>query len=96
MKKIGTITIDGQVHQLQEARYGNNRVAILIDEGRFAKLTTNVAGRAPAPGHIHVKAWEENERLRAPSLATGLFEDTGQRVPCGFAEAEVWKYWRPE
>lgn len=92
MKKIGTITIDGQVHQLQEARYGNDRVAIVIDEGRWGKLTVNVHAEKLAPGHIHVKTWEENERVRAPALATGLFEDTGERVQCGFAQAKVWKY----
>lgn len=93
MKKIGTITIDGKVHQLQEARYQGDRVAILIDEGRWGKLTVYVASEhPPAPGFIHVKMWEENARLRDPALATGMFTDTGLRVPCGYVQAEVWEY----
>lgn len=92
MKQIGTITIEGRAYPLHQARYENNRVAIVIDEGRYAKLTVNVLGQPLAPGHLHVKTWEENAHLRAPALATGLFEDTGERVPCGWTEAEVWKY----
>jgi hypothetical protein len=33
--------------------------------------------------------------VREPALATGLFEDTGERVPAGpnsFVQAEVWRY----
>jgi len=92
MKKVGTITIGAQVRDLHEGYYDNGRVAIVIDGGRFAKLTINVHDQPLAPGHVHVKMWEENEVLREPALATGLFEDTGERVPCGFARAEVWRY----
>lgn len=91
MKQIGTIVINGQAYPLHKARYENHRTAIVIDEGRYAKLTVNVLGQPLAPGHIHVKTWEENAHLREPALATGLFEDTGERVPCGWTEAEVWK-----
>lgn len=95
MKQIGTITIDGQVHQLHQAFYGGGRLAILIDEGRWGKLTVNVPSQPLAPGCIHVKTWEENGRVREPALATGLFEDTGERVlagPDSFVQAEVWRY----
>lgn len=96
MKKIGTITIAGQAHQLQEAYYPNNLTAIVIDEGRWGKLTVNVVDvPPPPPGHVYVKTWEENARVRAPALATGLFRDTGARVPCGFAMAELWSYTPP-
>lgn len=95
MKKIGTITIAGRVHQLHQAFYANGRAAIVIDEGMWGKLTVNVVDQPLAPGHIHVKTWFENEQLRAPALAAGLFEDTGERVPCGMAQAEVWKYKEP-
>lgn len=92
MKKIGTITIGGEQHQLHQAQYDNRRVAIVIDEGCYAKLTVNVHDQPLAPGHVHIKTWGENEQLREPALATGLFEDTGERVPCGWVEAEVWKF----
>lgn len=96
MKNIGTITIAGQAHQLQEAYYPNGLTAIVIDEGRWGKLTVNVVDvPPPPPGHVYVKTWEENARVRAPALATGLFRDTGARVPCGFAMAELWSYAPP-
>jgi hypothetical protein len=97
VKKIGTIIINGQAHQLHEAHYRGGRIAIVVDEGRWGKLTVNVPDQPLAPGCIHVKTWGENERLRAPALATGLFEDTGERVPAApgsFVMAEVWKYRR--
>jgi hypothetical protein len=95
MRHIGTITIEGHLHQLHEAHYHGGRVAIVVDGGRWGKLTVNVSDQPLAPGCIHVKTWEENERLREPALATGLFEDTGERVPAApgsFVLAEVWKY----
>jgi len=38
-----------------------------------------------------VKGWSENEPLVAPMLATGLFEDTGRRVPAGFESSPIWR-----
>lgn len=92
MKQIGAITINGAQHKLHQAFYDNRRPAILIDEGMFGKLTVNVVDQPLAPGCIHVKMWGGNEILREPALATGLFEDTGERVPCGHTYAEVWKF----
>jgi hypothetical protein len=92
MKKIGTVTLAGQQHTLHQAFYENKRMAILIDEGMFCKVTVNIPDQPLPPGHLHVKMWFENEWLRAPLLATGLFEDTGERVPCGHTHAELWKY----
>jgi hypothetical protein len=92
MKQVGNIIVGGQTHQLHEARYDNRRVAIVINEGRFGKLTVNLPDNPLAPGLIFVKTWGENEQLRQPALATGLFEDTGERVAVGFTQAEVWRY----
>lgn len=92
MKRIGSINISGQVYPLHQAQYDNGRVAIVIDEGRYAKLTVNVHDQPLASGHLHIKTWGENEHLRESALATGLFEDTGERAPCGWVQAEVWKF----
>lgn len=92
MQKIGTITLDGRVHTLQKGYYDNRRPAIVIDEARFARLTVNLPDNPIAPGLVFVKTWGENAPLRAPALATGLFEDTGERVQTGFVQAEVWRY----
>jgi hypothetical protein len=38
-----------------------------------------------------VKTWSENEVFVAPMLSTGLFEDTGKRVPSGYVVSPVWR-----
>jgi len=96
MKKIGTVKVLGRFLSLDQGRYENGRIAIALDQGMFGKLTVNIP-EAPLPiGCILVKTWAENAQLREPALATGLFEDTGERVPCGFCQAEVWRYTPPE
>jgi hypothetical protein len=52
-------------------------------------------GAAVAEDEFCVKTWSENEVLVAPMLATGLFEDTGRRVPSGHVVAPVWRIKHP-
>lgn len=40
---------------------------------------------------ILVKSWSENEKIAALCLATGLFKDTGRRIPTGLVEAQIWE-----
>jgi hypothetical protein len=56
-------------------------------------LTTNIDSASLLLGEdeILVKTWSENESMIKPLLGCGLFEDTGRRVRCGFAEAHIWK-----
>lgn len=96
MKKIGTMQLFGRTLTIDQGRYDNGRIAIALDQGMFGKLTLNIPEAQLPIGCVFVKTWEENEQLRAPALATGLFEDTGERVPCGFCQAEVWRYTPPE
>lgn len=73
------------------------RMAILLvddaTEEPHSKLTVNLP-EAPklAPGEFHVKTWGENEEVARAALASGLFVDTGRRVPTGFVEAHVWRF----
>jgi hypothetical protein len=56
-------------------------------------LTTNIEGASSIlkQGECLVKTWSENEPYIQPLLESGLFEDTGRRVPCGFAQAHIWR-----
>lgn len=48
------------------------------------------------PGEFFAKTWSENEEIAKLALTSGLFEDTGRRVPTGFVEAQVWKIVMPD
>lgn len=97
MKKV---TFLGREFTLAIESYtANNTPAITLYteyEGEiepWLDLTTNVRGASTMleQGECLVKTWSENEPYIQPLLKSGLFEDTGRRVPCGFAEAHVWK-----
>lgn len=59
----------------------------------MATFTVNLtaARRRLAANEFFVKTWSEHQRLVDPMLASGLFEDTGRREPCGYAVAPVWR-----
>jgi hypothetical protein len=61
-------------------------------------FSTNLvpSGARIADDEFTVKSWSENEPLVEPMLATGLFEDTGRRVPSGYVEAPVWRLRDPK
>jgi hypothetical protein len=48
-------------------------------------------GATQADDEFCVKTWHENEALVAPMLASGLFEDTGRRVPTRVVVSPVWR-----
>lgn len=94
------ITVHGLPQQLllKAGHYGNGRLAIeayVVEDGEnWGTLTVNIVGAPePAEDEIIVKAWSENEHW-VPQLLTVLphvFEDTGRRIPAGYAQAQVWK-----
>lgn len=61
----------------------------------YLTISVNVPHAVIEDGEILVKTWSENESLRGPLLASGLFVDTGKRVPSNHAEAEVWTLANP-
>jgi hypothetical protein len=100
MKTIGTIQAYGQTLELKQGTYRGRNGAIAIsltgtDEDGFpapyGALTVSIPGVQLAKDEILVKTWGENEEFRTPALTSGLFQDTGRRVPTGFVAAEVWK-----
>lgn len=60
-------------------------------------FSTNLvpSGARLAPDEFNVKSWSENEPFVTPLLGTGLFEDTGRRVRCGFIESPIWRVKAP-
>ena len=59
----------------------------------MATFSTNLVayGAQVACDEFCVKTWSENEVLVSPMLSTGLFEDTGKRVPSGYVVSPVWR-----
>lgn len=93
MKEIGKVEINGEKISIMLGKYnkGGDAIQLYCDEGPYATLSVNIPEISLEPGQIAVKTWMENESLREPMLGTGLFEDTGIRVPAGHADAEIWK-----
>ena len=59
----------------------------------MATFSTNLVpfGAQVSGDEFCVKTWSENEVFVAPMLSTGLFEDTGKRVPSGYVVSPVWR-----
>lgn len=71
---------------------GQPKVQLWDNDGPVGSLS--VAGPDNvklAPGEFLAKVWSENEEIAACALESGLFIDTGRRIPMGFAEAQIWK-----
>lgn len=57
----------------------------------MATFSTNLVPYGVSCDEFCVKTWSENEVFVAPMLSTGLFEDTGKRVPSGYVVSPVWR-----
>jgi hypothetical protein len=57
----------------------------------FATLTCYIPGVELADDEVMIKTWSENKLVAKTALASGLFEDTGKRIPTGFVLAEIWR-----
>jgi hypothetical protein len=96
MRKIGEIQVLGQrlaVMEMEAPAYQCGVKYFLMDDedDEWATITTNIPVLELKRGEFPVKTWSENEILRTPLLASGLFVDTGKRVPTGFVDAELWR-----
>lgn len=95
--KMGEIQACGEKLDLVRRIYAGGNLAIELvstqDGERFGVLTVNLPESIELGqrGEIAVKTWNENQPLREPALASGLFVDTGRRIPTGHVEAEVWR-----
>jgi hypothetical protein len=99
-KRIGSVLTPFGMASVMQGHYlsADGPMAIWLDSeedgSRIAVLSINLSAD-PGPGRFFAKTYSENEPLRDPLLACGLFEDTGESVRTGFAVAEVWAL-RPE
>lgn len=68
-------------------------MAIWLERGGalYTQLAVNMPRNALGEGEFFARTYEENAELRGPLLDTGLFIDTGARVPTGFVVLEVWR-----
>lgn len=77
--------------------YANGALAVALiaaDTGEpIGKLSVNLVDEVHtlSPKEFFAKVWSENEGIAKDALASGLFEDTGRRVPTGHVEAQVWR-----
>jgi hypothetical protein len=98
MTKIGEVIIDGKRLHVMRGTYGgaDGPTAIVLTDKfgqQYAVVSVNLIDDTPAllPDQFYAKTWSENEALREPLLACGLFEDTGERANAGHTEAELWQ-----
>jgi hypothetical protein len=69
----------------------------LVADDEFAEpmatFSTNLvpSGAQVSRDEFCVKTWSENEVFVAPMHSTGLFEDTGKRVPSGYVVSPIWR-----
>ena len=96
---IGRIATPYGAATIQVGRYpagGAIAIQLVADDEPREPLATFSANLVPYGAEVSsdefcVKTWSENEALVEPMLLTGLFEDTGKRVPSGHVIAPVWR-----
>jgi hypothetical protein len=80
-------------------------MAVVIESSlgeRYATLSVNIpdVSLRLKPGQFFAKTWSENAMIARAALASGIFVDTGLRIPTGFVEAHLWEIkdfpWAPK
>lgn len=93
-KTLGSFFVGSETVTVKLLHYWNGRLAVELqceDGEMFAVLSVNISDQPIPDGHFWAKTWSENEPLRGPALASGLFVDTGERCATGFTFAELWR-----
>jgi len=90
------LCVDGYPTTIHLDKYSEGgRLAIILicdDDGEeYGTLTVNMPEVPLDPGEIIIKTWSENEQMAKAALMSGLFRDTGKRVPTGFVQAHIWR-----
>lgn len=90
---IGRLEFESQPLNIACAPFPNGRLAVYLRSGlaMYCRWAVNLPDLPIADDEFFAKTYDENEPLREPMLATGLFEDTGQRAVGGFVELELWR-----
>jgi hypothetical protein len=103
-KTIGEVDLGEYGHALvRVGRYpqGGQLAINLVDATTsepIATLSTNLApyNRSTDPGAAGIKVWSENAPIIKPLLASGLFQDTGERVTADHTEIPIWRLANPK
>lgn len=102
IQEIGEVKIWNEKLRVLVSRYpagGQVFVGLEVKETGepYTDLSTNMRahGAEVADDEVVVKTWSENEHVIKPMLEAGFFEDTGKRVPAGYAEAQIWRFKSP-
>ncbi|GGC22941.1 hypothetical protein [Pseudoduganella buxea] len=96
MKYIGSVQISDTemkiwVHQDE----CETCVWLFGPQGSHASVSKRLALPRLGASEFFAKTYSGNSPLREPLLNTGLFIDTGRRVPSGFVDLEVWRLTHP-
>jgi hypothetical protein len=96
MKTLGSIRLNNEDLVLLAAEYRDGSPAFVVEAPDGEPFMTVSVWLPESPflkdaGLFVAKVWSENEAYREELLASGYFEDTGNRIPTGFTAAEVWR-----
>ena len=85
------VTLSGQTYTdvtVRHENYGDGCAALSVYDDHGLVVTASVhLGEHPAPGHIWVKDWSENEGILDSLVAAGVIETTGRIAQSGFVTA---------
>lgn len=91
------VIINNVAYKLSISHYvTNGNTSVVLDAGAspfggdYIKVSVNTDEVLP-PGEFCVKLYSENEGLEEQLMASGLFEDTGIRIPSGHVILPVWR-----
>lgn len=72
---------------------GATALIAMDDEGQFGVITVNNPRFQLDDDEIIVKTWSENEWVtQLLQKLPNVFQDTGKRIPMGYAEGQIWKF----
>lgn len=81
---------------LEFGKYANNnRLAITLKSSKSGEpmmiATVNLIDEPLTDDCVHIKNWSENKGILDSLVKAGIIEDTGQKIPTGYVEANLCK-----
>lgn len=73
-------------------RYANGQTLLTLsceDCLPMATASVSIPEYSHGCGRVFIKNWSENQGILEALVEAGIVEDTGEKVPTGFAEAHV-------
>jgi len=99
-KKEMTFGFLGEELKIVRGTYANGggvSLSVTSTDGEaWATLTVNLLPLGQIEnGHLAIKTWSENVAIVEVLRGTDFFTNTGKRIQCGHAKAEVWRLKEP-